>query len=62
LDAVVDTLNARPRKTLDFATPGEHFTRLLARLAGGQIKPACSVHGGDKPGQWSVGALLMRAV
>ena len=34
LDAVADSLNARPRKTLDFATPGEHFRTLLAGLAG----------------------------
>ena len=33
LDAVADSLNARPRKTLDFATPGEHFRTLLAGLA-----------------------------
>jgi IS30 family transposase len=34
LDAVADSLNARPRKTLDFATPGEPFRTLLAGLAG----------------------------
>jgi len=34
LDAVADSLNARPRKTLDFATPGEHFRTLVAGLAG----------------------------
>jgi IS30 family transposase len=34
LDAVADSLNDRPRKTLDFATPGEHFRTLLAGLAG----------------------------
>ncbi len=33
LDAVADSLNARPRKTLDFATPREHFSSLLARQA-----------------------------
>jgi len=33
LDAVADSLNARPRKTLDFATPGEHFRTLLAGLS-----------------------------
>jgi IS30 family transposase len=32
LDAVADALNARPRKTLDFATPGEHFGTLLALI------------------------------
>jgi hypothetical protein len=36
LDRVTDALNGRPRKTLDFATPGEHFRRLLAGLAGQQ--------------------------
>jgi IS30 family transposase len=34
LDAVADSLNARPRKTLDFTTPGKHFRTLLAGLAG----------------------------
>jgi IS30 family transposase len=33
LDRVADSLNARPRKTLDFATPEEHFKTLLAGLA-----------------------------
>ena len=33
LDTVAASLNARPRKTLDFATPGEQFTSLLAKLA-----------------------------
>ncbi len=46
LDTVADSLNARPRKTLDFATPGEHFTRLLAGLAGEQIKPSGGVRSG----------------
>ena len=36
LDAVADSLNARPRKTLDYATPGEQFRSLLAGLAGAQ--------------------------
>ncbi len=34
LDAVADSLNARPRKTLDFAIPGESFRVLVAGLAG----------------------------
>ena len=34
LDLVAESLNARPRKTLDFATPEEHFKTLLAGLAG----------------------------
>jgi len=33
LDAVAETLNGRPRKTLDFKTPTEQFTKLLADLA-----------------------------
>jgi hypothetical protein len=33
-DAVADSMNARPRKTLDFATLAEHFSTLLAGVAG----------------------------
>lgn len=33
LDAVAESLNRRPRKTLDFATPQEQFSRLLAEQA-----------------------------
>jgi len=33
LDAVASSLNDRPRKTLDFATPNEHFKKLLAIVA-----------------------------
>jgi IS30 family transposase len=33
LDTVADSLNGRPRKTLDFATPKEQFSRLLAGQA-----------------------------
>jgi IS30 family transposase len=32
--AFADALNARPRKTLDFAKPDEHFKTLLAGMAG----------------------------
>ena len=46
LNAVADSLNARPRKTLDYATPGEQFTNLLAGLAGAQKSPS----GGVRPG------------
>ncbi len=34
LDSVADSMNAGPRKTLDFATPAEHFSTLLAGVAG----------------------------
>ena len=34
LDTVATSLNDRPRKTLAFATPGEHFASLLATVAG----------------------------
>ena len=40
LDTVAESLNARPRKTLDFATPEEHFQRLLTGLAAQQMQPA----------------------
>jgi len=36
LDTVATSLNDRPRKTLDFQTPKEHFTHLLAALASQQ--------------------------
>ena len=47
LDAVADSLNARPRKTLDFATPGEQFSSLLAGLAGAQGPPPGAVRYGS---------------
>ncbi|NPD68168.1 hypothetical protein HPQ61_15635 [Acetobacteraceae bacterium] len=34
LDIVADSLNSRPRKTLDYATPSEQFSMLLAGQAG----------------------------
>ena len=46
LDAVADSLNGRPRKTLDFATPNEQFRSLLAGLAGEEIAST----GGVRPG------------
>jgi IS30 family transposase len=46
LDAVADSLNDRPRKTLDFATPGEQFRSLLAGLADPQTPPPRGVRYG----------------
>ena len=46
LDAVADSLNGRPRKTLDFATPNEQFRSLLAGLAGEEIAPTGGVRSG----------------
>lgn len=46
LDAVAVSLNARPRKTLDFATPEEHFKTLLAGLAGEQMKTSGGARSG----------------
>jgi len=43
LDAVAASLNDRPRKTLDFATPKEHFSNLLAGLASANRTSAGSV-------------------
>jgi transposase, IS30 family len=43
LDLVANSLNGRPRKTLDFATPSEHFTMLLAERAGGKSADALAV-------------------
>ena len=39
LDLVAASLNDRPRKTLDYATPNEVFNALLANLAGGSETP-----------------------
>jgi IS30 family transposase len=38
LDLVANSLNSRPRKTLDFATPSEQFSTLLAKQTA-EIKP-----------------------
>jgi transposase, IS30 family len=46
LDAVALSLNARPRKTLDFATPEEHFKKLLAGLASEHMKLSAGVRSG----------------
>jgi hypothetical protein len=43
LDLVAGSLNRRPRKTLDFATPTEHFTLLPAEWAGGKKSDGTSV-------------------
>ena len=43
LDMVADSLNGRPRKTLDFATPSEHFSMLLAERAGRKQADGASV-------------------
>ncbi len=46
LDAVAENLNARPRRTLDFATPEEHFKKPLAAMPGEQMKPFEAVRSG----------------
>jgi IS30 family transposase len=55
LDAVADALNARPRKTLDFATPGEHFRTLLTGLAGKRTRATrgggCSLRNLNPPSE-----------
>ena len=44
LDTVANSLNGRPRKTLDFATPNEQFKNLLAALANTSVN--ATSHGG----------------
>jgi IS30 family transposase len=46
LDRVACSLNDRPRKTLDFATPNEQFSRLLAECASVSKAPAGGVRSG----------------
>jgi len=46
LDRVADSLNDRPRKTLDFATPNEQFSRLLAECSSVIKAPAGGVRSG----------------
>jgi len=43
LDLVAASLNNRPRKTLDYATPSEAFNAILANLAGGSETPNSAV-------------------
>jgi IS30 family transposase len=46
LDVVADSLNGRPRKALDFATPREQFSRLLAACASEHNAPGVGVRSG----------------
>jgi IS30 family transposase len=46
LDLVANSLNDRPRKTLDFATPNEQFKSLLAAVASANIALAGGVRSG----------------
>jgi IS30 family transposase len=43
LDTVADSLNDRPRKTLDYATPNEHFSKLLAGVVSTKQTPTGGV-------------------
>ncbi len=47
LDIVADSLNDRPRKSLGFATPNEHFRELLAKLDTKQIPLPGGVRSGN---------------
>ena len=51
LRKIADSPNPRPRKTLDLATPGEHFGTLIAGLAGYQVKLSrrCSLRNLNPP-------------
>jgi IS30 family transposase len=46
LDMVAERLNGRPRKTLDFATPNEQFSSLLAACASANKGPGVGVRSG----------------
>ena len=48
LDVVAVSLNGGPRKTLDYATPHERFTALLAGLAGVKAAPPGGVRSGPR--------------
>jgi IS30 family transposase len=47
LDLVANSLNDRPRKALDFATPNEQFKSLLAALASQNQAPIGGVRSGS---------------
>jgi IS30 family transposase len=46
LDLVAESLNGRPRKALDFATPNEQFSKLLAACASANRPPGMGVRSG----------------
>ena len=47
LDEVADSLNTRPRKTLDYATPEEQFSALLAECTPNNNSPRMGVRSGS---------------